>query len=170
MAGIHPTLRLLMLVGAALSMFGWLGSDILGSPRMLFAFGRDGSLPRVLGRVHPNSRVPHIAILCYATLAIGLAVTGTFAELAVLSTLAVAVLYIFGCAAAWRLARRVVALAGAPLNFRWLGPSVVIGITSMLVLIALAERVEIIGLLAVIGVSAAIYMVRLRAAHGAAPH
>src|SRR5258706_493710 len=65
MAHIHPALRAVMLAGTALSMFGWLGSDILGSPRQLFAFARDGLLPRVLGRLHPRSHAPYVAILCY---------------------------------------------------------------------------------------------------------
>jgi amino acid transporter len=162
MARINPALRLLMVAGAALSMFGWISSDLLGSPRVLFAFGRDGLLPRALGRLHPRSNAPHIAILCYAALAIGLALTGTFAELAVLSTLASAALYIGGCAAAWQLARRNVALAGTPLNFRWLRVAVVMGIVSMLVLICLASREEIIGLVALLGASAVVYLLQTR--------
>jgi amino acid transporter len=162
MARISPSLRLLMLAGAALSMFGWIGSDILGSPRVLFAFARDGMLPRVLGRVHPRSHAPHMAILCYAGLAIGFALTGTFAELAVLSTLTSAALYIGGCAAAWQLARREVAVAGTPLNFRWLGAAAVTGISCMLVLIALASRAEIVGLLALAGASTLIYILQTR--------
>jgi len=35
-------LRLVMLGSAAPSMFGWISSDILGTPRQLFAFARDG--------------------------------------------------------------------------------------------------------------------------------
>jgi amino acid transporter len=160
MARINPSLRWLLLAGAAVSMFGWIGSDILGTPRMLFAFARDGLLPRALGRVHPRTHAPHIAILSYAVIAIGLALTGTFAELAVLSTLATAAYYIGGCAAAWQLARRGVALAGAPLQFRWLGTAMVVGIGSMLLMIALASRAEIIGLIAVAGGSVAIYLLQ----------
>jgi APA family basic amino acid/polyamine antiporter len=162
MAKISPTLRVLMLAGAALSMFGWASSDILGSPRILFAFGRDGLLPGALGRVHPRTHAPHIAILCYATVAIGLALTGTFAELAVLATLASSALYAAGCVAAWRLARNGVAQAGAPLNFRWLGTATLVGVASMLLMIALASRAEILGLFAVIAVSATVYLVQSR--------
>jgi amino acid transporter len=162
MGMISPALRLLMLVGAAASMAAWIGSDILGTPRMLFAFGRDGLLPRVLGTVHAKSQTPRIAITCYATLAIGLALTGTFAELAVLATLGSAALYIAGCAAAWQLSRTAVAFAGAPLNFRWLGIAAAIGISSMLVLILLASRAEMVGLLAVIGISGAVYLIQIR--------
>jgi amino acid transporter len=169
MMQIHPALRALMLVGTSLSMFGWLGSDILGSPRQLFAFARDGLLPRVLGRVHPRSQAPYIAILCYATLAIVLALTGTFAELVVLSTLAIAAVYIAGCAAAWVLARRGVALSGTPLNFRFLGAATVIGISSMLALIGLGTRQEIIGLATLIGLSILLYLVQARSAL-ARPH
>jgi APA family basic amino acid/polyamine antiporter len=157
MARISPALRVVMLAGAGLSMFSWIGSDLLGSPRILFAFARDGSLPRALGKLHPRNHTPHVAILCYAALTIGLALTGTFAELAVLATLASAALYILACAASWRLVRRGVALAGPPLNFRWMGAAMTTGITSMLLLIALASRAEILGLVVLIGVAAVIY-------------
>jgi len=164
MAQVHPVLRALMLAGTGLSMFGWVASDILGSPRQLFAFARDGLLPGVLGRVHARSHAPHVAILCYATLAIALGLTGTFAELAVLSTLAIAPLYIAGCAAAWVLARRGVARVGTPLNFRFLGTAAVIGAGSMLALLALASRQEIVGLLALLALSGLVYFLQGRGA------
>jgi basic amino acid/polyamine antiporter, APA family len=163
MAHISPSLRALMLVGAALSMFGWLGSDILGSPRILFAFARDGVLPRVLGRVHPRTHTPYVAILAYAAVAILLALTGTFAGLAVLSTLPIVALYAMGCIAAWMLARRGVALAGPPLNFRWLGAATLIGVLGMLTTAMLASWQEIAGLLIVIGLSILLYFVQARA-------
>ena len=162
MARVDPALRLLMLAGAAISMFGWLGSDILGTPRVLFAFARDGLMPGVLGRVHPTTRAPHVAILSYATAAAVLALTGTFTELAVLSTLLVTVPYAGGCAAAVALSRRGVALAGEPLGFRWLAVAATIGIGSCVALVVLAARVEIIGLVATIAIAAAIYVVQTR--------
>jgi amino acid transporter len=162
MAKISPVLRVVMLAGTALSMFGWVFSDLLGTPRILFAFGRDGMLPRVFGRVHPRTHVPHVAIVCYAAVAIALALTGTFAELAVLATLASSALYAAGCVAAWWLARNGVAQAGAPLNFRWLGTATVVGVASMLLMIALASRAEIFGLIAVIAISATVHLVQSR--------
>jgi amino acid transporter len=162
MARISPALRLLILAGAGLSMFGYISGDLLASPRILFAFGRDGLLPRAFGRVQSRTHAPHIAILSYAALAAGFALTGTFAELAVLSTLATAALYIAGCAAVWRLKRRGAALAGPPLNFRWLGAATVIAILGMLALIALASRPEILGLIALIAASSLIYLVQTR--------
>jgi len=162
MGKISPALRWLMLAGAAVSMFGFLSSDILGTPRVLFAFARDGLLPRALGRVHPRSHAPHVAIICYAAIAVALALTGTFAELAVLSALTTAPLYIAGCAATWWLARRGVARSGQPLNFRWLGTATIVGIASMLALIALGSRAEIMGLFALMGASVAVYLLQTR--------
>ena len=163
MGHISPALRVMMLVGAALSIMGWTSSDLLGSPRILFAFARDGMLPGFLGRVHPRTHTPYVAILCYAGVAMALALTGSFAELAVLATLGSAALYAAGSVAAWRLARKGVAQAGEPLNFRWLGAAMVVAATSMLVLIALAARSEILGLLGVIVVSSLIYLIQARA-------
>lgn len=167
---ISPALRALMLAGAAVSMLGWITGDILATPRMLFAFGRDGLYPRILGRTHSRTHAPHVAILCYAAIAMLLALTGTFAELAVLSTLAAAVIYIGGCLASWRLARKQVALAGVPLNVRWLPVAVVVGVASMIALIAVASRAEIIGLGAVTSGSALLYLAqtRLRSARNSA--
>ena len=54
------------------------------------------------------------------------------------------------------------ALAGEPLNFRWLGAAAAVGIGSMLVMIALSSRAEILGLLAMLGASALIYLVQTR--------
>jgi len=119
-------------------------------------------MPRVLGRVRPSTRAPHVAILSYATCAVVLALSGTFAELAVLSTLLVTVPYVGGCAAAVVLARRGVALAGTPLNFRGLRIAAVVGIGSCIALIVLAARMEIIGLFATIAAAAAIYVTQTR--------
>jgi hypothetical protein len=135
-----------MLAGTAFAMLGMIAGDMLGTPRVLFAFARDGLLPRVLGRVHPQTHTPYVAILSYAALAIILALTGSFTELAVLATLASAGLYVAACIATWLLVRRGGALAGVPLNFRWLGATAAVGAGSMLLLIALASRIEIAGL------------------------
>jgi APA family basic amino acid/polyamine antiporter len=162
MSRINPGLRGLLLAGAAVSMLGWLGADILASPRILFAVARDGRLPAVLGRLSGKTHTPDIAILSYVAVGALLALTGTFGELAVLSALASAVLYVYICLAAWRLQRRGVALAGTPLNFRWLKLAVVAGIGSMILMIALASGAEILGLALLVGLSAVLYLIQGR--------
>lgn len=161
MGHVSPVLRYLLIVGATMSMFSWMGSDLLGSPRILFAMARDDLLPVRLGRVHPTTHAPHVAIVCYAVIAVLLALTGTFAELVVLATLASAALYLMGCAAVWKLATdagrgthaktpRILKLAAA------------VGIASMLLVIFFATAVETAGLGAMIAVGVLSYVLRRR--------
>lgn len=161
MGAIHPALRWLMLAAAAISMFGWITADLLSSPRILFAFARDGLLPRTLGRLN-RRQAPHVAIGCYAVLAIALALSGSFAKLAGPATLVMALLYIAAAAASWKLARTGIAQAGTPLGFRWIGAAATIGAAGMMALIVLASRQEILGLLALTVISFLAYLIQTR--------
>ncbi len=109
--------RSLLLAGAAVSMFGWVGGDLLAQPRALFALGRDGLLPRQLAMVHPAYRTPHVAIVVYAALGFGFAVTGSFRGLALVASGGALLLYLLACLAAVRLRRLGVRADGAPLDF-----------------------------------------------------
>src|SRR6059058_4921719 len=109
---------MIFLAGASISAFGFVTSDILSSPRMIFAFGRDGALPQFFAHVHPRYRSPDVAIITYATLAFLLSISGTFEKLAVLSNVAVLLMYLLCCAACWVLVQRDVRADGAqPFNF-----------------------------------------------------
>jgi amino acid transporter len=148
-----------LVAGAALSMLGWIGSDILGAPRLLFAFARDGLLPVVLGRVHARTHVPYVAILAHAGLAAGLAISDSFSGLVVASALNTAGVYFLGCGAAWVLHRRGTAHAsGAPINLRVLPVASCLGMASMGVLVGVAEFSEKVGLFAVIAGSTVLYV------------
>ena len=95
--------RALLLGGAALSMFGYLGGMTLSIPRMVFALARDGFLPRALAAVHPVHRTPQAAIIAQSVLGLALAISGTFEKLAILANVSALALYL-GCAlASWRL-------------------------------------------------------------------
>jgi basic amino acid/polyamine antiporter, APA family len=95
--------RALLLAGAAVSIFGVLGSLTLSMPRMVFALARDGYLPRLRGAVHPRHRTPQAAILANSALLLVLATSSTFERLAILTNLSALALY-FGCSvAAWQL-------------------------------------------------------------------
>jgi amino acid transporter len=93
--------RALLLTVGAISMFGYLAGDTLGASRILFAFGRDGLLPRRLAAVHPVTRAPHVAVVVHALAAALLAMTGSFAVLAPIASVAIIVVYLGCCAAAW---------------------------------------------------------------------
>jgi basic amino acid/polyamine antiporter, APA family len=109
--------RMLMLIGLTISIFGWATSDILSSPRIIFAFGRDGLLPKWFAHIHPRFHTPDVAIITYAAVAFVLSFISTFQELAILSNVAVLLLYLLCCLAALRLMRRDVRTDGAPFTF-----------------------------------------------------
>ena len=95
-----------LLMGASISTFGYLGGVTLAMPRMVYAFARDGYLPARLGAIHPRSRAPHVAIVVQSLVTLALASTGTFEQLAILANICALALY-FGCAvASWTLRRR----------------------------------------------------------------
>lgn len=104
----------LLVATASVSMLGLMQGNLVGSSRLLYAFGRDGLLPRALGRVTETRRVPLVAILAHAGVGLGLALVGEFATLAMISGGAVCLVYIGVCAAAWRLERSGVATHGDP--------------------------------------------------------
>jgi amino acid transporter len=107
-----------LLTGASISMFGYLGGMTLSMPRMIFALARDGFLPGALARVHPVHRSPHLAILAQSALSLTLALSGTFEKLAILANVSVLSLYL-GCAlAAWQLRRLGVEGGGKGTAFR----------------------------------------------------
>jgi amino acid transporter len=110
--------RTLMLVGLAISAFGWTTSDILSSPRIIFAFGRDAFIPKWFAHVHPRFHTPDVAIVTYAAIAFALSFSSTFQRLAILSNMAVLLLYALCCLAALELNRRDIRSDEAPFKFR----------------------------------------------------
>ncbi len=109
--------RTILVIGAAISAFGFITSDILSSPRMLFAVGRDGVLPAWFAHVHPRYRSPDVAIAAYATIAFILSVCSTFEGLVVLSDVAVLLMYLLCCAGVWSVVRRTMQSDQRSLNF-----------------------------------------------------
>jgi len=106
--------RLLVLAGATISMFGYVSGDMLGSPRGLYAFARDGVLPSVLASVHPRYHTPHVSIAIYAILVSSLAISSSFTQLAILANVAALTLYLMCVAASYELQRRDVRADGTP--------------------------------------------------------
>jgi amino acid transporter len=95
----------LMTIGAMVSIEGNVGNTTLVGPRYLFAIAQDGFGPGAFARVHPVYRTPANAILLQSTVALLLALSGTFVGLAMLSIIARLATYI-GTAAAVPVLRR----------------------------------------------------------------
>ena len=103
--------------GFLISAFGYLCGMMLAVPRAVYAFARDGILPRQLAAVHPKYQTPWVAIVAQSALAWTLAVTNSFETLAVIANVAVLLVYLGCAAAAWKLRRTAVA-AGEAAGFR----------------------------------------------------
>ncbi len=156
--GFSPGLAGLLLAGAAISMSGYLAGNALSAPRLLFAAARDGFLPAGLAAIHGRTHAPAAAIVIHLGIATALALTGTFIELAVLSTLATVGIYILGCAATLVLRRRGIATAGEPLRFRATVPAAFIGIASMLWVALQATPAEAISVAIALALIGALYL------------
>ena len=109
----HQAGRTLVLLGAVVSMFGYASGDMLGSPRTLFAFARDGVFPSVVGSVHPRFHTPYVAVLIHACIVATVSISSSFTQLAILANVAALTLYLMCVAASYELQRRDVRAEGA---------------------------------------------------------
>jgi amino acid transporter len=149
-----------LLAGATISAFGFVASDILGSPRYLFALARDGILPKPLAHLHLRYRSPDVAIVAYALVAFGFSLTSTFEALAVMANVAVLFAYLLCCGAAWQLMRRDVRSDGPPLIFRGatLIPPIAIVVAIWILTHATWQEFKVTG--AVVGIASLLYLIR----------
>jgi basic amino acid/polyamine antiporter, APA family len=93
----------LITIGAVFSTSGNNMGQALSGSRNLFALAEQGDLPGFFGRVHPRYRTPVTAILITAGVALALALSGTFARLALVSAVSRLIVYVFTCASTLRL-------------------------------------------------------------------
>src|SRR5437016_10654333 len=154
--------RTILLAGATISAFGFVTSDILSSPRMIFAFGRDGALPEFFAHVHSRFRSPDVAIVTYATLAFALSITGTFEKLAVLSNVAVLLMYFLCCAACWILVQQDVRSDPDESGFNFPGMKIVpaLAIIAIIWILAHATAREFVVTGIVLALASIVYLVR----------
>lgn len=103
----------LMSLGAVISIVGNVGSTTLVGPRYLYALARDGFGPRALAWIHPQYRTPAVAIIVQSTIALVLALSGSFIALVKLSVIARLAAYVGTAAAVPVLRRRFGARPGA---------------------------------------------------------
>ena len=106
-----------MAMAAMLSTYGWLSGAFVTMPRLLYALGERGDVPRAFGAVHPRFRSPHLAILLWAVLVLGLAIYGSFIWNAILAGVARLVTYAATCLALIQLRRQ------RPQADRWRAPA-----------------------------------------------
>lgn len=76
----------LLALGAVFSIGGNLLAAMFGAPRLTYALALDGLLPKWFGRVHPRFHTPVNSIVFFGAVSVGLALSGSFVVLAVMST------------------------------------------------------------------------------------
>jgi len=81
-------LALALTVGAAVSILGTNSNTVMLGPRYLQALAADGFGPRFLAAIHPRFHTPVPAIVAMTAVAIVLALSGSFVQLALLSVVA----------------------------------------------------------------------------------
>lgn len=155
--------RQLLLVGAVISMLGHAGAMTLATPRMLFAFARDGFLPAAFARTHPVHRSPATAILVQCAIVLALAISSTFERLAILANLSILVLYATCCLATWQLRRRDIRSGGTP--FRVPVPGVVIVLACLVIawMLSSVTAAEWLAFGVAVLVAAGLFLLRKRA-------
>ncbi len=149
----------LVTIGVAVSIFGSLAGGMLSTPRAFFLAAEDGTLPRMLARVHPRYRTPHVAILTVAALMFLLAASGGFKHLAILSSVSILCVYLAICLGALKLRYTRKRMPGA---FRAPGGPVV-GILGCIVVIWLlshSTKLEVSALSGTLALSIAYFFVR----------
>jgi amino acid transporter len=152
--------RVLLGIGAAVSAFGFVSGDVLATPRLLFAFGRDGFLPSRVGSVHSRFHTPVVAIIAHSALCCAFAITGTFRSLVVLSTVATLLVYFASCIASIELRRRDVRSDGPPFLLRG-GPTVPLLACLVVVwMLSSASRKEFASVAVALIVASVLYMIR----------
>jgi amino acid transporter len=154
-----------LLAGASVSMFGYLGGMTLSMPRMLFALARDGYLPRTLAAIHPVYHTPHVAIPVQSAITLAVALSGTFERLAILANVSVLALYLGSALASWQLRRMGVQGGAAEAVLRvpfaaampWLACAVILWLLTGL------TRGEVIGFAACVAIASLPYVLSRRA-------
>ena len=99
-----PAGQVAVSAGAIAVILGTILSVIIGMPRLLLALAEQGQLPAALGRIHPRTQTPYVAILVSSGVAFAAALVSDLLGALTISTAARMIAYILCCVALWRMA------------------------------------------------------------------
>ena len=86
-------------VTALASISGNLSGMALVAPRLTYALGKDGLLPRALAAVHSRYHTPYVSVVLFSSLTLFLALSGTFVGMVRISSVARIITYALACLA-----------------------------------------------------------------------
>jgi basic amino acid/polyamine antiporter, APA family len=148
----------LLLVAAAISCFGSISTDVLNTPRVLYAGANDGLFPKFLGKVHTKFATPHWAIFCFAALIFIFSISGGFKQLAILASAAILLIYLLVILATIKL--RMKKYDATEKTFKVPGGLTIpcIGIAAIIWLLTSLSKWEILSTLIFIAIVSVIYI------------
>jgi basic amino acid/polyamine antiporter, APA family len=149
---IGPVGALIVTIGALMSMAGTNSGTMLEGSRMLYALSLDRRMGP-LSYVHPTFRTPSVAIAIHTTVALALALGGSFRQLALLSAVARLATYLATCLAVPRLRK---------LNEGFRTPGLIVPILGTLVALAFVvtlDRWKLLAAAIALTVGAIVYFV-----------
>lgn len=155
--------RAVILVGMVVSMFGYLSGMTLAVPRTLYAFARDGFLPAPIAAIHARFRTPHIAIVLQTLVVIGLAVSGTFEKLVIISNGTILLVYAACCVAVIQLRRLNVQSDGEPFEIPYAAAAPVAAFALIAALLATLSAGEWRAVFLIVGAAVAVFVASLPA-------
>lgn len=136
---LGPTGAIIVILGIIASVGGNLLGSMFSTSRITYRLALDAQLPHAFARVHPTHNTPWVSVLVYGAAAFGLAASGSFVWLAVLSVFTRLMIYMI-CIAAMP---RVRAAAGDAPDLLQLPFSPAIPILALLVCVALLTQVSL---------------------------
>jgi basic amino acid/polyamine antiporter, APA family len=150
---------LLIGVGSVVSMTGNNAGQVLSGSRMIFALAEQRQLPAVFARIHPRYRTPANAIIFTSAVALTLALSGSFAQIAVVSALARLLMYAGSAAATLRLRSPHFAHVAGPVGFTApFGPAMpILAMGVCVALAAGATRQQLLGGFVALAIGALFY-------------
>ena len=148
----------MLLIAAAISCFGAVSTDILSTPRVLFAGAKDGLFPKFLGKIHPKFATPYWSIICFSALIFLFSISGGFQQLAILASAAILLIYLFVVLATIKL--RVKKQDDSEKTFKVPGGLVIpsIGVASIVWLLTSLSKWEILSMIIFIAIISIIYL------------
>jgi amino acid transporter len=151
----------MLTLGAVFSTSGNNMGQALSGSRNLFALAEQGDLPPFFGRVHPTYRTPVNAVLVTASVALALAVSGTFQALAAASAISRLVVYVATCASTLRLRR--VRGVNPPVFTVPFGPLIpTAAIVFALAILAGASRLQLMSGTGALAAGAVLYLIAVK--------
>ena len=156
---IGPIGGTILIIAAAISCFGAVSTDILNTPRVIFAGSADGLFPKFLSKIHPKFATPYWSISCFAGLIFVFANYGSFKQLALLASAAILLIYLLVVLATISL--RMKKQENVEKSFKVPGGLVIpiFGIGSIIWLLTSLSKGEVVATLIFIGIVSVIYLV-----------